>query len=119
MSVFETEIIICCFSTDREPWTGIYYCKGEKHQDQFYCGQGMWALNRKRKIRTCDDCDWSEYGKPIYLGKYYFDFRKLKHYIMFSIISKDKSMITDLSWLKCQQFLLSLSLKWVFNANIS
>ena len=61
------------FSTDQEPWTGIYYCKGEKHQYQFYCGQGKCALDRKKKVRTCEDEEWSEVGNTFYLGKHYFD----------------------------------------------
>ena len=78
MSAFGPEIVICCFSTDREPWTGIYHWEGQKHQDQFYCGQGKWALDRKRKIRNCDDYDWAYYRKPLTLGKHYFDCSQLK-----------------------------------------
>ena len=61
------------FSTENMPWTGIYSCKGEKHRDQFYCGKGDCAFDRKKKIRICEDGDWSEIGQPYTLGKHYFD----------------------------------------------
>ena len=80
---------IFCFSTDQEPWTGIYNCKGEGHQDKVYCGQGNCAFDRKRKIINCKDEDWTNWNRSLTLGKQNFDFRKFKHYIMFLKISNN------------------------------
>ena len=65
--------MLISFSTYQEPWTGIYYCKGEKHQDQFYCGQGRCAFDRKGKIKICEVEKWYEFGQSLYFGKRFFN----------------------------------------------
>ena len=56
------------FSTTDKVWTGIYVCKGDKHEDMFYCGAGRWILDKNKKIKVWDDSTWSGFGQEFTLG---------------------------------------------------